>query len=454
MNPNSNSLCSLTRTTHITQHDSHAANPDGHNEDDEAVQSEEAESEIRDGKVSTNRIRSLGTKFERTHWWLSLTPRLGDSSISDSTQPSNTVQEELPEQLEIFIGTMKLISDPVDNIAGAFLNLGELCTLFRRLNKMVRLSSDRPRRLLSKDQRNGKLRLGKCPYFPQLESFVRSNWKGLQTVLATSSGFYFFRFQTRMAMEVVIEGGPWLFQGQPIILQFWEQVMSLRRQKHTKISVWIRLKHLPMEYWTDEGLSTVASGIGTPLYTDGITKDCSRLYFARVCVMLDYSSALPRHLIVISPILRDGKEDPKREFEYEWLPQRCKQCCSLGHIAPTCPENTKKTHAPPITVFVKKQSAQSVPVQPELRDELKTGVANPEFILVPKTKSVPSTHLACSDKIEDGQASTANPKGKEIIIFNSYGVLNLDSTNDTAVDLDAVNLLLGPNIRSPSLEAP
>ncbi|KAL0423922.1 UNVERIFIED_CONTAM: hypothetical protein Sradi_0927000 [Sesamum radiatum] len=214
--------------------------------------------------------------------------------------------------------------------------------------------------------------LGKRPYFPHLESFVRSNWKGPQTVSATSSGFYFFHFQTRMAMEVVIEGGPWLFQGQPIVLQFWEQGMSLRRQKHTKIPVWIRMKHLPMEYWTDEGLSTVASGIGTPLYTDGITKDCSRLDFARA----------------------------------------------------------------------------------ELRDELKTGVANPEFILVPKTKSVPSTRLACSDKIEDGQASTANPKGKEIVIFNSYGVLDLDSTNDTAVDLDVVNLLPGPNICSPSLEAP
>ncbi|KAL0298047.1 UNVERIFIED_CONTAM: hypothetical protein Sangu_3164500 [Sesamum angustifolium] len=57
--------------------------------------------------------------------------------------------------------------------------------------------------------------------------------------------------------------------------------MSLRRQKHIQIPVWIRLKHLPMEYWTEEGLSTVASGVGTPLYTDGITRECSRLDFAR-----------------------------------------------------------------------------------------------------------------------------------------------------------------------------
>ncbi|KAL0292017.1 UNVERIFIED_CONTAM: hypothetical protein Sangu_3258300 [Sesamum angustifolium] len=177
-------------------------------------------------------------------------------------------------------------------------------------------------------------------------------------------------------MEEIIEGGPWLFQGQPIVLQFWEQGMSLRRQKHTQVPVWIRLKHLPMEYWTDEGLSTVASGVGTPLYTDGITKECSRLDFARVCVMLNYTSSLPKHLIVISPILRDGKEDPKRvDIEYEWLPQRCKLCCSLGHVASTCPDSKKTNQGPPITIFVKKQSSNSGTAQPERGTEVELTVA-------------------------------------------------------------------------------
>ncbi|KAL0329412.1 UNVERIFIED_CONTAM: hypothetical protein Sradi_4927900 [Sesamum radiatum] len=90
-------------------------------------------------------------------------------------------------------------------------------------------------------------------------------------------------------MEDIIEGGPWLIQGQPIVLQCWEQGMSLRRQKHTGIPVWVRLKHLPMEYWME--LSAVASGMGVPLYTDKITRECSRLDFARVCVMLDYNSS-------------------------------------------------------------------------------------------------------------------------------------------------------------------
>ncbi|KAK4381487.1 hypothetical protein Sango_2963400 [Sesamum angolense] len=83
-------------------------------------------------------------------------------------------------------------------------------------------------------------------------------------------------------MEDVIEGGPWLYLGQPIVLQKWEPGMVLRKLQHKEVPVWIKLRHLPVELWTTEGLSTVASGIGRPLYPDAITRACTRLDFARV----------------------------------------------------------------------------------------------------------------------------------------------------------------------------
>ncbi|KAK4384119.1 hypothetical protein Sango_3090200 [Sesamum angolense] len=102
--------------------------------------------------------------------------------------------------------------------------------------------------------------LGRKPYYHHLNEYVRSVWPAVKTVTATSNGFYFFQFKTEIAMEEVIEGGPWLFQGQPIVLQRWEPGMVLRKHKHTQVPVWIRLRHLPVEFWTNEGLSTVASG--------------------------------------------------------------------------------------------------------------------------------------------------------------------------------------------------
>ncbi|KAK4384533.1 hypothetical protein Sango_3051100 [Sesamum angolense] len=149
--------------------------------------------------------------------------------------------------------------------------------------------------------------LGRKPYYHHLNEYVRSVWPAVKTVTATSNGFYFFQFKTEIAMEEVIEGGPWLFQGQPIVLQRWEPGMVLRKHKHTQVPVWIRLRHLPVEFWTDDGLSTVASGVGRPLYQDTITRACTRLDFARVCVMLDISSTLPKHLIIMMP-REDGTE--------------------------------------------------------------------------------------------------------------------------------------------------
>ncbi|KAK4400796.1 hypothetical protein Sango_1185700 [Sesamum angolense] len=227
----------------------------------------------------------------------------------DAPTHSLTVQAGQLAQPDIYIGKVKLQSYYVDNIAGAFLQSSRKTLQFIPPTRQNGEIVIRPTKEVVD---NGSKKwysttvgyfLGKRPYFPQLENFARTNWKGLQHVLASSSGFFFFRFHSRLAMEDVIEGGPWLFQG----------------------------------------LSTVASGVRTPLYADGITKACSRLDFARVCVMLSFDSELPKHLVVISPVLRNGKEDPKRiDVEYEWLPQRCKNCCSLGHVAATCPAIIKR----------------------------------------------------------------------------------------------------------------
>ncbi|KAK4383787.1 hypothetical protein Sango_2744100 [Sesamum angolense] len=192
-----------------------------------------------------------------------------------------------------------------------------------------------------------------------------------------------------------------------------------------------------------------ASGVGTPLYTDGITKECSRHDFARVCVMLNYNSTLPKHLIVISPILRDGKEDPKRvDIEYEWLPQRSKLCCSLGHVASTCPDSKKTNQGPPITIFVKKQSSNSGPAQPERGTEVELTVAGSKstvsagYVPVRSTQPVGKT------------LELTSSKGKDIAIYNSYGVLASVSLDNTVIEFDDANQLPGPITRSPTVGPP
>ena len=268
--------------------------------------------------------------------------------------------------------------------------------------------------------------LGKRPYYHHLKEYAHSVWPALREVSATANGFFFFQFKSVIDMDEVIEGGPWLFQGQPIVLQKWEPGMAMRKLKHTQAPVWIKLRHLPMEFWTTDGLSTVASGVGKPLYPDVITRACTRLDFARVCVMVDVSQNLPNHVIIMTPD-EDGGETPcKVDVDYEWLPPKCLDCMTLGHSTKECPlTKPKKTTKPPVAVYVPKPFATRVTTEP---------------VRVQK----PRQDCAVVDGMKDGDnpASTRQDnRGKEVVIYNAFEALDLiDDTDEQSG---------GPNTRSP-----
>ncbi|KAL2252909.1 UNVERIFIED_CONTAM: hypothetical protein Sindi_0085600 [Sesamum indicum] len=188
-----------------------------------------------------------------------------------------------------------------------------------------------------------------------LKKYAHSVWPTLREVTATANGFFFFQFKTLIDMEDVIEGGPWLFQKQPIVLQKWEPSMAMRKLQHKHVPIWIKLRHLPMEYWTTDGLCMVASGVGKPLYPDVITRACMRLDFARVCVMIDVAQTSRNHIIVMTPDENGGETACKVDVEYEWLPPKCTNCMTLGHMTKYCPLNkTHKPSKPPVAMYVAK----------------------------------------------------------------------------------------------------
>ncbi|KAL0445471.1 UNVERIFIED_CONTAM: hypothetical protein Slati_1675000 [Sesamum latifolium] len=263
--------------------------------------------------------------------------------------------------------------------------------------------------------------LGKNPYFHHLKAFATSTWPVLKSVTATSNGFYFFQFKSIAAMEEVIEGGPWLFQGQPIVLQRWEPGMALQKHAHKEVPIWIRLRHLPMEFWTLEGLSTIASGIGKPLYQDAITHDCLRIDYARVCVMLNYNSTLPKHIIVMQPVPGGGKEiSCKIDIEYEWMPQKCITCECLGHNTSACIVN----HKPPPSVKVYVQKTRS------------NATVDPVQVVEPSSAQVVDT---CTHELGDGQPSRCASMIKASV-WNVRGLNGLDHQQAVVALISEFNL--------------
>ncbi|KAL0439834.1 UNVERIFIED_CONTAM: hypothetical protein Slati_2466400 [Sesamum latifolium] len=345
-------------------------------------------------------------------------PTSGEHARADAPTPSRTPQSTVTSPMPIYIGNVPLAPTSVtaDKIAADFHNSSRKTLSFvpptiQNGEVVVRPSLDviRDGSQCWKTTAVGYF-LGKRPYYHHLKDHVRSVWPMVQEVTATSNGFFFFRFKTAAAMEEVIEGGPWMFQGQPIVLQKWEPGMVLWKLKHTQVPVWIKLTHLPVELWTTDGLSTVAGGIGKSLYPDAITCACTRLDFARVCIMLDISSTLPNHIVIMVP-KEDGSESAcKVDVEYEWLPPKCTTCMSLGHATWLCPTVKPKQPAVSVYVPVTKQPGdvgKPVQVQP---------VTDSQQRVRSEAKSVPIT----AGPLPDDQSD----KGKAIVLYNAFDALN------------------------------
>ncbi|KAB5552757.1 hypothetical protein DKX38_010068 [Salix brachista] len=151
---------------------------------------------------------------------------------------------------------------------------------------------------------------------------------GLEQVLTMEYSFLIFRFKSEESVLEVMEKGPWMFGGKNTILQKWTPQFHFERSKIAHVSVWIRLRGLPLPLWTRQGLSMAASMVGKPQSCDGQTITCKRLDYARLCVELDARLPFIHHFEVESPLTQ---EPEKVNVEYKWKPSCCEVCQSFGH---------------------------------------------------------------------------------------------------------------------------
>jgi len=119
----------------------------------------------------------------------------------------------------------------------------------------------------------------------------------------------------------------------PGLLRFfcWTKDFKPQNQVQTHEQIWIRLMHLPQEYWHKQTLFEIASGIGTPLSIDEATN--KRLFglYARVLVDVDLSSKLYNFVLVE----RDNHAfHVKVSYEKHLL--FCNHCKIIGHSLQQC----------------------------------------------------------------------------------------------------------------------
>lgn len=70
----------------------------------------------------------------------------------------------------------------------------------------------------------------------------------------------------------MLEGGPWFIANKPFLLQQWQPGLILDKLSLHKFSIWIVLRGVPLGLLTPDGLSCIASSVGTPLSLDKAKK--------------------------------------------------------------------------------------------------------------------------------------------------------------------------------------
>lgn len=105
-----------------------------------------------------------------------------------------------------------------------------------------------------------------APRRAQIQAIFSNLWgcRVRVDVLDYENGSFLFKFENKQTKHWVHDSGPWFILQKPLFLQPWElgPVEPLSLQKSP---VWIKFWNVPLQLFTAEGLSRLASAVGISL---------------------------------------------------------------------------------------------------------------------------------------------------------------------------------------------
>ncbi|KAK1399054.1 hypothetical protein POM88_008917 [Heracleum sosnowskyi] len=161
-------------------------------------------------------------------------------------------------------------------------------------------------------------------------------------------------------MNNILARGTWYIGKAPLLVYPWGA--DSRSNTIKTIALWVRFEKVPDCYWTQEGLSNIASVIGRPLGADALTSKLEVLPFARMCVEYEIGKDLPNKIEVMDLI--PGTEELKLvevKVTYPVKPLVCSGCNALGNLVGACPV-TKRHWVPKIIQPVANQDSAATGV--------------------------------------------------------------------------------------------
>ncbi|GJR81175.1 RNA-directed DNA polymerase, eukaryota, reverse transcriptase zinc-binding domain protein [Tanacetum coccineum] len=175
------------------------------------------------------------------------------------------------------------------------------------------------------------------------EKMVLESYRSLPTQVTTMTG---------NTPDAKLENGPRFIQNNPLILKKWHLDENLLKEDVGTIPVWVKLHGVPVTDFSEDGLSAIATKLGTPLILDSYTSDIcmqswGRLSYARAMIELRADLELKDNIMMAMPkIAGEGHYTCNIHVEYEWKPLRCASYNIFGHIHEECLKNTDVEYRP------------------------------------------------------------------------------------------------------------
>ncbi|GKB67630.1 zinc knuckle CX2CX4HX4C containing protein, partial [Tanacetum coccineum] len=128
-------------------------------------------------------------------------------------------------------------------------------------------------------------------------------------------------FNSKKGLEDVLENGPWMIQNILIILKKWTMNTSHLKEEFTRIPVWVKLHDVPIQVFSKDGISLIATQIGKPIILDSFTSSMcidswGRSRFARCLIEINADGVLKESINMGIPLL-DGFDFSKETVRVE-----------------------------------------------------------------------------------------------------------------------------------------
>ncbi|CAH9107464.1 unnamed protein product [Cuscuta europaea] len=161
---------------------------------------------------------------------------------------------------------------------------------------------------------------------------LMQKWGVRCNLLPHEKGWVVFQFKEDDDRAKVLMEGPYEVLGRSLLLKNLPEGFSFEDEDFLKVPIWIKLPRLPMDLWNEEPISKIASRIGVPIYSDGVTNEKSRPGFARMLVEVDVSKPPPLFIDIKMP----SRKIRRQIIIYETFPDYCFHCKKYGHHPFNC----------------------------------------------------------------------------------------------------------------------